>query len=75
MITDDQDSELGGWEPMRQVQARIAGRGATATHWRIHTPICAPSRSQLQSKSLPVTTHWSQHTGHSYSEWSAVCTD
>ena len=51
MMTDDQDSELGGWEPMRQVQARIAGRGATATHWRIHTPICAPSRSELQSKS------------------------
>jgi hypothetical protein len=35
---------------MRQVQAQIAGRGATATHWRIHTPICAPSRSELQSK-------------------------
>ena len=50
---DDQDSELGGWEPMRQVQVRVAGRGATATQWRIHTPICAPSRSELQSKPMP----------------------
>jgi hypothetical protein len=43
---------------MRQVQTQIAGRGATATHWRIHTPICAPSRSELQSK-FCLTVHWS----------------
>ena len=50
MFTDDQDYVLGGWEtPMKQTQARIAARGATATQWRIHTPICAPSRSEMQS--------------------------
>eukprot|EP01047_Picozoa_sp_COSAG01_P024548 COSAG01_NODE_1520_length_10029_cov_26.551374_14_plen_461_part_00 len=48
-ITDDQDLVLGGWEPMRQTQKLVADRGATFTQWRIHTPICSPSRSELVS--------------------------
>jgi arylsulfatase A-like enzyme len=54
-ITDDQDLLLGGWEnhgptnPMRQTQQLIAAAGATLTHWRIHTPVCSPSRSELVS--------------------------
>eukprot|EP01047_Picozoa_sp_COSAG01_P023456 COSAG01_NODE_1419_length_10368_cov_131.656344_13_plen_43_part_00 len=41
---------LGGWDgigwegPMTQTKRTIASKGATATQWRIHTPICAPSR-------------------------------
>eukprot|EP01046_Picozoa_sp_COSAG06_P001834 COSAG06_NODE_61_length_27084_cov_48.281490_26_plen_200_part_00 len=60
MFTDDQDLIIGGWggphgeeygwkNPMSQTQARIAERGVTLSQWRIHTPICGPSRSELQS--------------------------
>lgn len=49
MITDDQDLTLGGWDPMVQTRELIQARGATASQWRIHTPYCAPSRSQLMS--------------------------
>ena len=54
MFTDDQDLVLGGWEsegvsPMKNTQAKIGARGATATEWRIATPICAPSRSEMQT--------------------------
>jgi hypothetical protein len=54
MFTDDQDLLIGGWDPdevgtMRQTQATIADAGLTMTQWVIHTPICAPSRSELLS--------------------------
>ena len=48
-LTDDQDVTLGGWEPMRQTQQLIESKGATLNQWRIHTPICSPSRSELVS--------------------------
>ena len=34
---------------MQQTQAAIAAKGATMTQWRIHTPVCSPSRSELVS--------------------------
>ena len=34
---------------MAQTTAWIQAHGMTATQWMIHTPICAPSRSELQS--------------------------
>ena len=34
---------------MQKVKAAAATRGASATQWRIHTPICAPSRAELFS--------------------------
>jgi arylsulfatase A-like enzyme len=62
MLTDDQDQIIGGWgsddsrsggkvstPTMTQTDRLVAARGATATNWRIHTPICAPSRAQLMS--------------------------
>ncbi len=49
MITDDQDYIVGGWDPMHQTHKLVQQRGVTATEWRIHTPICAPSRSELFS--------------------------
>jgi len=48
-LTDDQDVLLGGWTPMQQTQAAMQAKGATMTQWRIHTPICSPSRSELVS--------------------------
>ena len=58
MFTDDQDQILGGWEPegkmhgtrvMEKAQRLVADKGAFATNWMIHTPICAPSRAELLS--------------------------
>ena len=50
---DDQDIMLGGYpshgEPMSQARRLIEQRGAIAKQWRIHTPICGPSRAELQS--------------------------
>eukprot|EP00937_MAST-01D_sp_MAST-1D-sp2_P000049 g49.t1 len=51
-LTDDQDIELGGWDPMVQTRELLgpeSGRGAMLTNWRIHTPICSPSRSETVS--------------------------
>ena len=49
MFTDDQDLLIGGWDRMDQTKRVIAERGATLSRWSIHTPICAPSRSELMS--------------------------
>ena len=50
-LTDDQDVELGGWTPMVKTRSLLQGdgNGATLTSWRVHTPICSPSRSQTVS--------------------------
>eukprot|EP00730_Choanoeca_flexa_P004007 TRINITY_DN11568_c0_g1_i7.p1 TRINITY_DN11568_c0_g1~~TRINITY_DN11568_c0_g1_i7.p1 ORF type:complete len:388 (+),score=44.17 TRINITY_DN11568_c0_g1_i7:39-1202(+) len=45
-LTDDQDTLLGGWEPMRHTKRLLQNSGALLTEWRIHTPICSPSRSE-----------------------------
>ena len=34
---------------MRQTQELIQAKGATMSEWRIHTPICSPSRSETVS--------------------------
>eukprot|EP01065_Artemidia_motanka_P029313 TRINITY_DN35454_c0_g1_i1.p1 TRINITY_DN35454_c0_g1~~TRINITY_DN35454_c0_g1_i1.p1 ORF type:complete len:616 (+),score=241.61 TRINITY_DN35454_c0_g1_i1:79-1926(+) len=49
MFTDDQDLVIGGWDGMEQTKRLIVAEGAEATTWTIHTPICAPSRSELLS--------------------------
>ena len=41
------DYTLGGWEPMTQTTKLLSERGATATHWTVHTPVCCPSRTEL----------------------------
>lgn len=48
-LTDDMDIRLGGWEPMRQTTTLLSEKGATATQWNIHTPVCCPSRAELLS--------------------------
>eukprot|EP00756_Hemistasia_phaeocysticola_P060152 Hpha_TRINITY_DN3779_c0_g1::TRINITY_DN3779_c0_g1_i1::g.23856::m.23856/K01137/GNS; N-acetylglucosamine-6-sulfatase len=49
MFTDDQDYLIGGWDPMHKTKARVERMGTRASEWRIHTPICAPSRAELQT--------------------------
>eukprot|EP01064_Diplonema_japonicum_P016857 TRINITY_DN248_c5_g1_i1.p1 TRINITY_DN248_c5_g1~~TRINITY_DN248_c5_g1_i1.p1 ORF type:complete len:524 (+),score=102.46 TRINITY_DN248_c5_g1_i1:47-1618(+) len=55
-LTDDQDQKLGGSFPMHNgvgpmpvAQKELVEKGAMATNWFIHTPICCPSRSELVS--------------------------
>ena len=48
-LTDDQDVELGGWNPMKQTQELLQKSGGLLKNWRIHTPICSPSRSETVS--------------------------
>jgi len=38
---------MGGWTPMKQSEELVASKGATATNWFIHTPICCPSRGEI----------------------------
>eukprot|EP00041_Stephanoeca_diplocostata_P020019 m.439189 g.439189 ORF g.439189 m.439189 type:complete len:310 (+) comp21448_c0_seq8:671-1600(+) len=49
MFTDDQDLTIGGWANMNQTKQVFVQQGAMASNWTIHTPICAPSRSELLS--------------------------
>ena len=49
LLTDDQDELIGGWDNMHQTKEKVQHRGVLASEWRIHTPICGPSRGQLQS--------------------------
>eukprot|EP00040_Diaphanoeca_grandis_P014408 m.73070 g.73070 ORF g.73070 m.73070 type:complete len:581 (-) comp24519_c0_seq1:34-1776(-) len=50
-LTDDQDIQLGGWDPMTQTKKLLVDdpNGAFLSQWRIHTPICSPSRSETVS--------------------------
>ena len=48
-LTDDQDIALGGWNPMKKTQELLQKKGGLLTNWRIHTPICSPSRSETVS--------------------------
>ncbi len=40
---------LGGWNPMKQTQEMLQKSGGLLKNWRIHTPICSPSRSETVS--------------------------
>lgn len=52
-LTDDQDQMLGGSfpphngiTPLPKTNSQLAEKGATATNFFIHTPICCPSRAE-----------------------------
>eukprot|EP01063_Lacrimia_lanifica_P011237 TRINITY_DN18059_c0_g1_i1.p1 TRINITY_DN18059_c0_g1~~TRINITY_DN18059_c0_g1_i1.p1 ORF type:complete len:570 (+),score=192.11 TRINITY_DN18059_c0_g1_i1:74-1783(+) len=49
LMTDDQDELIGGWDPMKKTRAMVETAGTRAVQWRVHTPICAPSRAELQT--------------------------
>ena len=48
-LSDDQDLMLGGagFQPMRETHRLLVERGATASNFFAHTPICGPSRAQI----------------------------
>ena len=46
-LTDDQDSELGGMEPLTKARSWIASNGATFENSFVSTPVCCPSRSSI----------------------------
>ena len=52
VLTDDQDVELGGMEPMPQARKLLGEAGATFRHFYINTPVCCPSRSEFLSGRL-----------------------
>jgi hypothetical protein len=49
IITDDQDVEIGGLEPMPKLKRLVGDAGATFRHFYINTPVCCPSRSEYLS--------------------------
>ena len=46
-LTDDQDSELGGMEPLTKARSWIASRGVTFENSFVSAPVCCPSRSSI----------------------------
>ncbi|XP_067396359.1 N-acetylglucosamine-6-sulfatase-like isoform X1 [Emydura macquarii macquarii] len=53
ILTDDQDTEIGGMTPMKKTQALIGQQGASFTNAFTVTPLCCPSRSSLLSGRYP----------------------
>lgn len=49
LLSDDQDSILGGTDHMPQLKHWIANQGATLANFFVHTPACCPSRSSILS--------------------------
>ena len=49
ILTDDQDIQLGGMEPMAAARSLIGDRGVTGSAFYVNTPVCCPSRSQTLS--------------------------
>jgi len=45
VLNDDQDLQLGGLKPLRKTKTLL--RGANASNWFIHTPVCCPSRGEI----------------------------
>jgi N-acetylglucosamine-6-sulfatase len=49
ILTDDQDVEFGGLEPMRHTKKLLVEEGMEGNHFYVATPICCPSRAQILS--------------------------
>ncbi|XP_074838037.1 N-acetylglucosamine-6-sulfatase-like [Carettochelys insculpta] len=53
ILTDDQDTEIGGLTPMKKTQALIGQAGVSFSNAFTVTPLCCPSRSSLLSGRYP----------------------
>ncbi|XP_077661804.1 N-acetylglucosamine-6-sulfatase-like isoform X3 [Eretmochelys imbricata] len=53
ILTDDQDTEIGGMTPMKKTQALIGQAGVSFTNAFTVTPLCCPSRSSILSGCYP----------------------
>lgn len=49
LLTDDQDLELGGLKPLKNLRRLVTEQGTMFTNAFVHTPICCPSRSSYLS--------------------------
>jgi arylsulfatase A-like enzyme len=49
VLTDDQDVEIGGLEPMPKLKRLVGDAGATFRFFYVNTPVCCPSRSEFLS--------------------------
>ena len=48
-LTDDQDSELGGIEPLSKAKSWITDKGVSFENAFVTVPVCCPSRSSILS--------------------------
>ena len=55
-LTDDQDSELGGMEPLSKAKFWIGEQGTTFENSFVSTPVCCPSRSSILTGLYQTTT-------------------
>ncbi|XP_075766724.1 N-acetylglucosamine-6-sulfatase-like isoform X4 [Pelodiscus sinensis] len=53
ILTDDQDTEIGGMTPMKKMQALIGQAGVSFANAFTVTPLCCPSRSSILSGRYP----------------------
>ena len=49
ILTDDEDLELGGLNPMSQTKAWLQAQGTSMTNYFVTTPVCCPSRTSMLS--------------------------
>lgn len=49
LLTDDQDSLVGGMDHMPRLEKYLKRKGAVMDNFFVHTPICCPSRSSILS--------------------------
>jgi len=67
ILTDDQDSELGGAEPLEAGSRLLKEQGAQFTNAFVTTPICCPSRASI------LTGRYLHNTGYrsqeQHSDW------
>ena len=56
-LTDDQDSELGGMDPMKKTKSWIGEKGMTFENSFVSTPSCCPSRASILTGLYQQNTH------------------
>ena len=63
-LTDDQDSELGGMEPLVKTKSWLAQKGTTFTNSFVSTPVCCPSRASILTGRYQIHTNVVNNSMH-----------